>query len=161
MSPWLRTQWRRIMKVIMTHNYWLWGTLISIIISVKKHQIIYKSGHSYLCTCMGNKYLACRSEFVWNVYIQVMSKEISFSILNMLARACSGIVARGKCLEIPRLTVKRTLSLTKWIENLSRYYGFQIQVKTSRTGHRWRETKDFFVFCSEKIHLVSIVFLMF
>ena len=32
--------------------------------------------------------------------------------------------------------------------------GSQIPVKTSFTGHRWRKTKDFFVFCSGKICLV-------
>ena len=33
---------------------------------------------------------------------------------------------------------------------------FQIPVKTSCTGHSWRKTKDFFVFCSEK-NLLGIV----
>ena len=32
--------------------------------------------------------------------------------------------------------------------------GFQIPVKTSCTGHRWCEAKDFFVFCSGKICLI-------
>ena len=52
----------------------------------KKYQIIYKSVHSYLCTCMRNKCpctAACRSELVSNVHIQVMLRVISFSIQNM------------------------------------------------------------------------------
>ena len=48
----------------------------------KEYQIIYESVHIYLCTCMRNKY-PCKSEFVWNVHVQVMLKLISFSILNM------------------------------------------------------------------------------
>ena len=48
----------------------------------KKYQIIYESVYSYLCTCMRNKY-SCKSEFVWNVHIQVMLKVISFSVLNI------------------------------------------------------------------------------
>ena len=32
--------------------------------------------------------------------------------------------------------------------------GFQIPLKTSCTGHRWRKAKDFVVFCSGKICLV-------
>ena len=52
----------------------------------KKYQIIYKSVHSYLCTCMRNKCpctAACRSELVSNVHIQVMLRVISFSIQNV------------------------------------------------------------------------------
>ena len=52
----------------------------------KKDQIIYKSVHSYLCTCMRNQCpctAACRSELVSNVHIQVMLRVISFSIQNM------------------------------------------------------------------------------
>ena len=37
------------------------------------------------------------------------------------AWACWDMVARGILFEIPRLTVKCTLSLTKWIDNLLRY----------------------------------------
>ena len=48
----------------------------------KEYQIICESVHSYLCTCMRNKY-PCKSEFVRNVHIQVMLKLISFSTLNM------------------------------------------------------------------------------
>ena len=47
----------------------------------KEYQIMYESVHSYLCTCMRNKYPR-KSEFVCNVHIQVMLKLISFSILN-------------------------------------------------------------------------------
>ena len=46
----------------------------------KKYQIIYKCVYSYLCTCMRNKY-SCKTEFTWNVYIQVMLKVISISVL--------------------------------------------------------------------------------
>ena len=52
----------------------------------KKYQIIYKSVHSYLCSCMRNQCpctAACRSELVSNVHIQVMLRVISFSIQNM------------------------------------------------------------------------------
>ena len=44
--------------------------------------------------------------------------------------------------EIPRLTVKCILSLTKWIDNLSRYWWFQIPLKASCTGHRLRKAKQ-------------------
>ena len=67
----------------------------------KKYHIIYESVSIYLCTCMRNKYPR-RSEFVWNVHIQVMLKVISFSIPNM--------VAGGIVFEIPRQTIKCTLS---------------------------------------------------
>ena len=60
----------------------------------KKYQIIYESVYSYLCTCMRNKY-ECKSEFVWNVHIQVMLKVISISILDQHAWACWDMVARG------------------------------------------------------------------
>ena len=60
----------------------------------KKYQIIYESVYSYLCTCMRNKY-SCKSEFVWNVHIQVMLKVISISILDQHAWACWDMVARG------------------------------------------------------------------
>ena len=43
---------------------------------------IYKNVYSYLCTCMRNK-CSIKSEFLWNVQIQVMLKVISFSILSM------------------------------------------------------------------------------
>ena len=59
--------------------------------------------------------------------------------------------------EIPRLTVKCTLSLTKIDKKLTIYpgiNGFQIPLKTLSTGHRWRKAKDFIVFCSGKICLV-------
>ena len=51
----------------------------------KNYQIIYESVYSYLRTCMRNKYsnVSCKSEFVWNVHIQVMLKVISISVLNM------------------------------------------------------------------------------
>ena len=49
------------------------------------------------------------------------------------AWGCWEIVAGGIVFEIPRLTVKCTLSLTKWINNLSRYYWIQIPAKTSCT----------------------------
>ena len=48
----------------------------------KEYKIIYEGVHIYLCTCRRKKY-QCKSEFVWNVHVQVMLKLISFSILNM------------------------------------------------------------------------------
>ena len=77
-------QFRRIMKVIMTHHYWIIGGPSLALNPCKKYQIIYESVHSYLCKCTRNKY-PCKStsEFVWNVPIQVVLKVISFSILNM------------------------------------------------------------------------------
>ena len=52
---------------------------------------------------MRNKYL-CKSEFAWNIHIQVMLKMTSFSIFNMyeLVRTC--MAARGIDFKIPRLT---------------------------------------------------------
>ena len=56
----------------------------------KKYQIIYESVYSYLCTCMRNKY-SCKSDFVWNVHIQVTLKVISISIstcMSLLRHGC-------------------------------------------------------------------------
>ena len=63
-------QLRRIMKVIMTHDYCYAVPSLATSHLCKKYQIIYKSVHSYLCTYMRNKY-PWRSEFVGNVHIQV------------------------------------------------------------------------------------------
>ena len=101
---------------------------------------------------MTNKY-PCKSEFVWNVHIQVMLKLISFAINFQHAWVCWDMVAGGIVFEIPRLTVKCTLSLTKWIANCPDINSFQIPLKTSWTGHRSCKAKDFFVFCSRKICL--------
>ena len=71
------------------------------------------------------------------------------------AWACWDMVARGIVFEIPRLTVKCTLSLTKWIDNLSRYQWIPNSTQNLvYSGHRWCKAKDFFVFCSRKICLV-------
>ena len=59
------------MKVIKTHDDYSYA-VPSLATSHlgRKDQIICKSVHSYLCTCMRNKY-PWRSEFVGNVHIQV------------------------------------------------------------------------------------------
>ena len=75
----LRIQLRRIV-IMMIIEYAVPSLALNY--PCKEYQIIYESVHIYLCTCMRNKYL-CKSEFVWNVHIQVMLKLISFSILNM------------------------------------------------------------------------------
>ena len=93
----------------------------------KEYKIIYEGVHIYLCTCRRKKY-PCKSEFVWNVYIQVMLKLISFSILNI-----------G---QFSTLTICPDIN------------GLQIPLKTLCTGHMWRKAKDFFVFCLRKICLV-------
>ena len=86
----LRMQLRRTVKVIMTHDYWT----LALNCHSKKYQIIYESVYSYLFQCMRNKY-SCKSEFVWNVHIQVMLKVIIISILDQHAWACWDMVARG------------------------------------------------------------------
>ena len=50
----------------MTHDYCYAVPSLATSHLCKKYQIIYKSVHSYLCTCMRNKY-PWRSEFVGNV----------------------------------------------------------------------------------------------
>ena len=75
----LRMQLRRIV-IMMIIEYAVPSLALNY--PCKEYQIIYESVHIYLCTCMRNKY-PCKSEFVWNVHIQVMLKLISFSILNM------------------------------------------------------------------------------
>ena len=71
------------------------------------------------------------------------------------AWACWNMVATGIVFEIPRLTVKCTLSLSKWIDNLSRYQWIPNSTQNFvYSGHRWRKAKDFFVFCSRKICMV-------
>ena len=83
----LKMQLRRTVKVIMTHDYWT----LALKYHSEKYQIIYESVYSYLCTCMRNKY-SWRSEFVWNVRIQVMLKVIIISILDQHAWACWDMV---------------------------------------------------------------------
>ena len=106
----------------------------------------------YLCTCMRNKY-SCKSEFVWNVHIQVTLKVISISILNMHE------------LVETWLPEAYFLKLLDWRSNVHfpgpneftncpDINGFQVPVKSSCSGRRWCKTKDFFVFCSGKICLV-------
>ena len=82
----------------------------------KKYKIVDENVHCFLCSCMRNKY-PCKSESVRSVHIQVMFKVISFSIFNMHELVETCMVARVIVFEIPRLTctVKRTLSLSKWI----------------------------------------------
>ena len=75
----LRMQLRRIV-IMMIIEYAVPSLALNY--PCKEYQIIYESVHIYLCTCMRNKY-PCKSEFVWNVHIQVMLKSISFSTLNM------------------------------------------------------------------------------
>ena len=97
----LRMQLRRIV-IMMIIEYAVPSLALNY--PCKEYQIIYESGvHIYLCTCMRNKYL-CKSEFAWNVHIQVMLKMTSFSIFNMyeLVRTC--MAARGIDFKIPRLT---------------------------------------------------------
>ena len=76
------------MKVIKTHDDYSYE-VPSLATShlCKKDQIIYKSVHSYLCTCVRNKY-PWRSEFVGNVHIQV---SLSFNFLKQYS-------ANGTCL---------------------------------------------------------------
>ena len=76
----LRMQLRRIV-IMMIIEYAVPSLALNY--PCKEYQIIYESGvHIYLCTCMRNKYL-CKSEFAWNVHIQVMLNMTSFSIFNI------------------------------------------------------------------------------
>ena len=126
----------------------------------KKYQIIYESVYSYLCTCMRNKY-SCKSEFVWNVHIQVMLKVISISILNMheLVETWLPEAYFFKLLEWQSIVHFIRPNKLTICQNIN---GFQIPVKSSCSGHRWCRTKDFFAFCSGKICLVCFhAFLFF
>ena len=98
-----------------TYNYWIWRPSLALNPS-KKYQIINESVHIYLCTCMRNKY-PCKSKIVWNV--QVVLKVHDQFPNSQHARACWDMVARAIVFEIPRMTVKCTLSVNKWIDNLS------------------------------------------
>ena len=72
-------QFMRIMKVIMTYDYWICRPSLALN-PCKKYEISYEGVHIYFCTRTRNKY-SCKSEIVWNV--DAMLKVISFSILNM------------------------------------------------------------------------------
>ena len=112
---------------------WSWPTIteygvpsLALNYPCKEYLIIYESVHSYFCTCMRNKY-RCKSEFVWNVHIQVMLKVISFSILNM-----HDLVETNGChSQMYTSLTKCELTLCPAIN------GFQIPVKILCTWHRW------------------------
>ena len=104
---------------------------------------------------------ACKSEFVWNVHIQVMLNVVSFSVLNMhgfveiwllecVAPLCAPVlscahffqapyagcmVAIAIVFEIPRLTVKCPVSLTRW--------RFQTPISAILSAHLWHLLHEF------------------
>ena len=112
----------------------------------KEYHIIYESVHIYLCTCMRNKYL-CKSEFVWNVHIQVMLKLIRHVLVETF-------VARGIVLKFPDWQSNVHFPWPNELTICPDSNGFQNSTQSSCTGHRWPKAKDFFVFCSGKICLV-------
>ena len=84
---------------------------------------------------MRNKY-PCKSEFVWNVHIQVMLKLISFSILNMhelVETWFSKFQDRQSNVYFPW---PNELTICPDID------GFQIPLKASCTGHRLSKAKQ-------------------
>ena len=102
---------------------------------------------------------SCKSEFVWNVHIQVMLKVyFSISILN-IHELVETWLPEAKFFKFPDWQ-----SNVHWPKELTicpDINGFQIPVKTSCTGHRWCKAKDLFVFCSGKICLVCFYGFLF
>ena len=101
---------------------------------------------------MRNNY-SCKSEFVWNVHLQVTLKVISISVLNM-HELVETWLPEALFYEFPDWQSNVYFPWPNELTICSDINGFQIPVKTSCTGHRWCETKDFFVFCSGKNCLV-------
>ena len=117
----------------------------------KEYKIIYEGVHIYLCTCRRNKY-PCKSEFVWNVHIKVMLK---LFLNSQHAWACWDMVARF--IVFIKFPDRQSNVHFPWPNELTicpDIIGFQIPLKTSCTGHRWRKAKYFLFFCSRKICLV-------
>ena len=107
----------------------------------KIYQIIYESVYSYMCTCMRNKY-SCKSEFVWNIHIQVMLKVISISVLNMHELLNSQ--TNSQMYTFP--------DQINWqFVHILMASKFQSKLRVLDTLCK---TKDFFVFCSGKLCLL-------
>ena len=138
----LRMQLRRIV-IMMINEY----AVLSLALKYpcKKYHIIYESVHIYLCTRMRNKYIPMKSEFVWNVHIEVMVCQFS-TCMSLLRHGCQRN-SFWNC----------TLSLINKLTICPDINGFQIPLKTSCTRHRWRKAKDLLVFCSGKICLVLLL----
>ena len=99
-----------IMKMIMTHDYWTCGFLISTESLEKVANTLWKCSYSYLCTCIRNKYPNMQ-EWICMKCPHTSIVEGDQFLNSQPAWACWDMVNRGIVLEIPRLTVKRTLSL--------------------------------------------------
>ena len=107
----------QIIKVIMTYDYWICRPLLALNPS-KKYQIMYAIAHSYSCKCMRNKYPIC----ICMKCPHTSHVEGDQFLNSQNAWACWHVVARAIIFEIPSLTVKCTLSLTKWMDNFSRLW---------------------------------------
>ena len=99
---------------------------------------------------------SCKSEFVWNVHIQVTLKVIrsvfQFSTcMSLLRHGCHRHSFMNSQTDSQMYTFPDQMNNLTICPDIN---GFQIPVKTSCTGHRWCKTKDFFVFCSGKTCLV-------
>ena len=103
---------------------------------------------AFICVDEWETNTHARVEFVWNVHIQVMLKLISFSILNMHELVETWFSKFQDWQSNVYFPWPNELTICPDIN------GFQIPLKTSCTGHRWRKAKDFVVFCSGKICLV-------
>lgn len=110
----------------------------------KKYKIVDENVHCFLCSCMRNKYLHARVT-VRSVHIQVMFKVISFSIFNMHELVETCMVARVISFWNSQTDMySQTYTFPEQMNNLTicpDINGFQIPVKTSCTGNRWRKTK--------------------
>ena len=111
----LRMQLMQIIKVIMTYDYWICRPLLALN-PCKVYQIMYAIVHSYSCKCMRNKYPICMK------CPHTSHVEGDQFLNSQNAWACWDVVARAIIFDIPSLTVKCTLSLTKWMDNFSRLW---------------------------------------
>ena len=144
----LRMQLRRIV-IMMIIEYAVPSLALNY--PCKEYQIIYESVHIYLCTCMRNKY-PCKSEFVWNVHIQVMLKLISFSILNMHELVETWFSKFQDWQSNVYFPWPNELTICPDIDGSKFHSKLRVLDTDYVKQNSW--AKDFFVFCSGKICLV-------
>ena len=111
----------QIITVIMTYDYWICRSWLALN-PCKKYQIIYASVHSYSCTCYMHENQLPMQKWICMRCPQTSHVEGDQFLKSQHAWACWDMIARAIVFKIPWLTVKCTLSLTKWMDNWSRLW---------------------------------------
>ena len=149
----LRMQFRRIMKVIMTHDSWL----LNMQAFVSSESLLKVPNHLWKCS-----QLFCVHAWKTNTPARVNLYEMSpykscwrWSVSQFLHAWASWDM------EVISFWSSQTDSQMYTFPDQRNWHfvqknGFQITVKTLCTGHRWLNTNDLFIFCWGK-NLLGIV----